>query len=142
MNEVNPNDTLARRVIDIAKHNRTGDAFMKGELRRQVSDCADVAAASTFYKFPEDAILSLHTRILVHQSQAAQNGHSTRRGSNSSPPRMLAARGGGGERTGKVDGMDHDQSDRIAAEPSRKGGLTRAGKDVRLLQGRIVVFPS
>jgi pre-mRNA-splicing factor ATP-dependent RNA helicase DHX38/PRP16 len=32
MNAVNPNDTLARRVIDIAKHNRTGDAFIKGEL--------------------------------------------------------------------------------------------------------------
>lgn len=113
MNAVNPNDTLARRVIDIAKHNRSGDTFVK--------------AVSAFYKFPEDAILSLHTRILVHQSQAAQNGTANgRRGSHGSPPRMLAARGEGGV----MDGMDHDRSDRIESEPSRKGGLTRAGKDV------------
>ncbi|KAI9639032.1 putative RNA helicase [Dioszegia hungarica] len=113
MNAVNPNDTLARRVIDIAKHNRTGDAFIK--------------AVSTFYKFPEDGILSLHTRILVHQSQVAKNGN--RRGSDGSPPRMLAPRAGSSKVNENVDGMDHDKSDRIESEPSRKGGLTRAGKD-------------
>jgi pre-mRNA-splicing factor ATP-dependent RNA helicase DHX38/PRP16 len=30
MNAINPNDLLAKRVIDIAKYNRTGDAFIKG----------------------------------------------------------------------------------------------------------------
>jgi len=30
MNIINPNDLLARRVIDIARHNRTGDSFIKG----------------------------------------------------------------------------------------------------------------
>jgi pre-mRNA-splicing factor ATP-dependent RNA helicase DHX38/PRP16 len=112
MNIVNPNDTLARRVIDIAKHNRSGEAFVK--------------AVSTFGKLPEDAILSLHTRILVHQSQAIQG--TGRRGSHGSPPRMIGARKGpGGE---EMDGMDHDRSDRIESEPSRKGGLTRAGSNV------------
>lgn len=95
-----------------------------------IPSCADfVIAVSAFYKFPEDAILSLHTRILVHQSQVAQNGG--RRESNNSPPRMLGARGAGGERNQSMDGMDHDRSDRIEAEPARKGGLTRAG-DVSL----------
>lgn len=31
MNAVNPNDTLAKRVMDIAKHNRTGDSFVRGQ---------------------------------------------------------------------------------------------------------------
>jgi len=31
MNMVNPNDILAQRVIDIAKHNRSGEAFINGE---------------------------------------------------------------------------------------------------------------
>jgi len=30
MNAINPNDLLAKRVIDIAKYNRTGDSFIKG----------------------------------------------------------------------------------------------------------------
>jgi hypothetical protein len=30
MNLVNPNDTLARNVIEIARHNRSGEAFSKG----------------------------------------------------------------------------------------------------------------
>jgi pre-mRNA-splicing factor ATP-dependent RNA helicase DHX38/PRP16 len=32
MNLVNPNDILAQRVVDIARGNRSGDAFCKGEL--------------------------------------------------------------------------------------------------------------
>lgn len=31
MNSINPNDLLAKRVIDIAQYNRTGDSFIKGE---------------------------------------------------------------------------------------------------------------
>jgi pre-mRNA-splicing factor ATP-dependent RNA helicase DHX38/PRP16 len=38
---------------------------------------------------------------------------------------MLGARGAGGERQ-NVEGMDHDSSDVLAAEPRRKGGLIRS----------------
>lgn len=30
MNQVNPNDLLGKRIVDIAKGNRTGDAFLRG----------------------------------------------------------------------------------------------------------------
>lgn len=71
-------------------------------------------------------MLSLHSRIFAHLAVSSQNGH--RRGSNNSPPRMFGASGSGGD---KVEGMDHDKSDILAAEPKRKGGLMRAGGDVR-----------
>ena len=32
MNTINPNDLLAQRVIDIARGNRSGDAFVKGDI--------------------------------------------------------------------------------------------------------------
>jgi pre-mRNA-splicing factor ATP-dependent RNA helicase DHX38/PRP16 len=38
---------------------------------------------------------------------------------------MIGARGAGGEKE-NVEGMDHDRSDVLAAEPRRKGGLTRS----------------
>ncbi|WVR08169.1 hypothetical protein IAU60_005215 [Kwoniella sp. DSM 27419] len=114
MNAVNPNDLLGRRVVEIALGNRSGDAFLR--------------AVSTFGKFPEEAMLSLHTRILAHQSMTQSNG---RRGSNHSPPRMMGGRaGGGGDR---MEGMDHDDSDRLAPEPVRKGGLRR-------VEGETVAF--
>lgn len=121
MNAINPNDLLAKRVIDIAKYNRTGDAFIKGMSSDQSK--TDGIAVSAFGKFPEDTILSLHTRILTQLAVDAQNGK--RRGSGHSPPRMLGARGAGGERQ-NVEGMDHDSSDVLAAEPRRKGGLIRS----------------
>ena len=68
-------------------------------------------------------MLSLHTRILAQLAVDSKNG--TRRGSGHSPPRMLGARGAGGEKE-NVEGMDHDRSDVLAAEPRRKGGLTRS----------------
>jgi pre-mRNA-splicing factor ATP-dependent RNA helicase DHX38/PRP16 len=34
---------------------------------------------------------------------------------------------------GDMDGMEHDTSDTLAAEPKRKGGLMRAGGDVSVL---------
>ncbi|KAL7425016.1 Pre-mRNA-splicing factor ATP-dependent RNA helicase PRP16 [Cryptotrichosporon argae] len=102
MNTVNPNDTLARRVMDIARHNRTSDSFLK--------------AVSAFGKFPEDAILSIHTRILTFESM-----HPRRPSNNMSPPR----RAGAGEV--KVEGMDHDSHDTLESEPKRKGGLLRSG---------------
>ncbi|KAK4688722.1 pre-mRNA-splicing factor ATP-dependent RNA helicase DHX38/PRP16, partial [Tremellales sp. Uapishka_1] len=128
MNAINPNDLLARRIIDIAKFNRTGDAFIK--------------AVSTFGKFPEDTMLSLHSRILAHQSVASHNGTGTqRRGSQHSPPRMMgsAAKGDGDV---KVEGMDHDSSDILAAEPRRKGGLMRSGGDIHTFKVPNAARPS
>ncbi|KIR34642.1 pre-mRNA-splicing factor ATP-dependent RNA helicase PRP16 [Cryptococcus deuterogattii 99/473] len=110
MNQVNPNDLLGKRIVDIAKGNRTGDAFLR--------------AVSTFGQFPRDPMLSLHTRILAHLSVLqAQNQSGARRGSGHSPPRMLGGRPAGEQ----VEGMDHDDTDTLAPEPVRKGGLRRAG---------------
>lgn len=76
-------------------------------------------------------MLSLHTRILTHQFMVKpqQNGGSSqRRGSAHSPPRMLCARGPGGDQNGgDMSGMEHDTSDVLEAEPRRKGGLMRSG---------------
>jgi pre-mRNA-splicing factor ATP-dependent RNA helicase DHX38/PRP16 len=105
LNTVNPNDLLAKQVINIAKYNRTGAAFVK--------------AVSTFGKFSEDTMLNLHTRILTHLSITAQH----------SPPRMFGGSNAAKEEK-NVDGMIHDNTDILAAEPKRKGGLTRSGGDV------------
>lgn len=81
-------------------------------------------AVSTFGQFPRDPMLSLHTRILAHLSVLqAQNQSGARRGSGHSPPRMLGGRPAGEQ----VEGMDHDDTDTLAPEPVRKGGLRRAG---------------
>ena len=98
-----------------------------------------LVAVSTFGKFPEETMLSIHTRILVHLSQTSQhahnavqngqNGHQQRRGSNHSPLRMMGGKGAGADNDTMV-GMDHDTSDILAAEPRRKGGLMRSGGDV------------
>lgn len=53
----------------------------------------------TFGKFPEDAVLSLHQRILAHDALASASSG------------------------GSMSGMDHEDSDVLAAEPRRKGGL-------------------
>lgn len=42
---------------------------------------------------------------------------------------MLGANGAGGQED-RMEGMDHDSSDTLAAEPKRKGGLMRSGEDV------------
>jgi pre-mRNA-splicing factor ATP-dependent RNA helicase DHX38/PRP16 len=103
MNSINPNDLLAKRIIDIARGNRSAEAFLR--------------ATSTFGKFPEDTMLGLHTRILVHLSQTA---HQFTRSA-------LPGRNGEVKEEEKVDGMDHDSSDRMLAEPRRKGGLMQSG---------------
>lgn len=78
-------------------------------------------------------MLSLHSRILAQLAVDSKNG--VRRGSGHSPPRMLGARGAGGNE--RVEGMDHDRSDVLAAEPRRKGGLTRS--DNVSLSKRVVI---
>ncbi|CDZ97652.1 pre-mrna splicing factor [Phaffia rhodozyma] len=55
LNIPNPNDLLARRVIDIAKSNPSSTAFGR--------------ACSAFGKFPPDSLDALHTEIIVHLSQ-------------------------------------------------------------------------
>lgn len=103
MNMVNPNDTLAQRVVEIARHNRSGDAFCRGECSVALPPLT--VAVATFGKFPEDAMLSLHSRILAHESLASK---------------MNAA-------GVKVEGMDHGDSDVLAAEAPRRGGLRQTG---------------
>jgi len=61
---------------------------------------------SAFGKFPEDKILSLHARIIAHEALAAQ------RDSN------------GGI---KVEGMEHEDGDTLAADEPRRGGLRQSG---------------
>lgn len=63
---------------------------------------------STFGKFPEDQLLSLHSRILAHEALASQG----------------RPRGGNGV---KVEGMDHEDSDVLASDAPRRGGLRQSG---------------
>lgn len=128
MNQVNPNDLLGKRIVDIAKGNRTGDAFLRGfYFPLHISSHTELLtfslAVSTFGQFPSEPMLSLHTRILAHLSVLqGQNQSGARRRSEHSPPRML-----GGRPVGEnVEGMDHDDTDTLAPEPVRKGGLRRA----------------
>lgn len=77
---------------------------------------ADVPAAKGFGNFPEDRLLSLHTRILANEALLS------RRKSNEGGLRPTP---GSREET-EVDGMDHGDSDVLAAEAPRKGGLRQA----------------
>lgn len=143
MNAINPNDLLAKRVIDIAQYNRTGNAFIKGKCcQSSISpECVrltDWTAVSAFGKFPEETVLSLHTRILAQLAVEGQNGN--RRGSGHSPPRMIGAKGAGGDKA-NMTGMDHDHSDVLAAEPRRKGGLVRSD-NVRSMASTVSLVPS
>ncbi|EIW71616.1 hypothetical protein TREMEDRAFT_67867 [Tremella mesenterica DSM 1558] len=110
LNSINPNDLLAKRVIDIAKYNRTGDSFLK--------------ATAAFGKFPEDTMLSMHSRILAHLAMSRATRHRS-----GSPD---GTKGGGEE--GGMEGMDHEAGDTLAAEPKRKGGLMRSGESVAYRQ--------
>lgn len=64
---------------------------------------------STFGKFSEESLLSLHSRILAHESLMASRAD-------------LSPRGGV-----KMEGMDHDSSDILAADAPSKGGLRQSG---------------
>jgi hypothetical protein len=59
MNAINPNDLLAKRVIDIAKYNRTGDSFIKGTTI-ELTASADLADNHS-----SDGIWQVHRRINV-----------------------------------------------------------------------------
>lgn len=64
----------------------------------------------------------MHSRILTHLSMHG--------GGAMSPPKMMGGRRLSGGENRRVDGMDHDMTDVLAAEPKRKGGLMRSGGDV------------
>lgn len=57
MNAINPNDLLAKRVIDIAKYNRTGDSFIKG-METQLEVDLGVADKHSF-----DGVWQIHRRV-------------------------------------------------------------------------------
>jgi pre-mRNA-splicing factor ATP-dependent RNA helicase DHX38/PRP16 len=108
---VNPNDTLAKRVIDIARHNHTGDGFIK--------------AASSFGKFDHDFLLSLHSEILAYLSAVS---HSAKGSENGAGPSM--ERGNthvGNDLETMDDGMRHDSGDVQPAASRQRGGLMRTG---------------
>lgn len=69
-------------------------------------------AAKYIGNFPEDRMLSLHTRILANEALLA------RRRSNAADTRAP-----GGVVKREVEGMDHGDQDVLAAEAPRKGGL-------------------
>lgn len=123
-NTLNPNDAFGRSVVDIARHNRSGEAFLTGMSMLFENIATDMPATAAFGKFPREAMLDLHTEILAYLSASATNPTARRRSSASSPPRMLGAREG----EESLEGMAHDSSDRLMPEPKRKGGLIRPGE--------------
>lgn len=109
LNLVNPNDLLAKRVIDIARHNHSGDAFVK--------------AASTFGKFDREFLLSLHSEILANLSLASGT---ERRASHGSPNEANTKLGG----DSTDGGVTHEERDIQPADAPRRGGLySAAGSD-------------
>lgn len=105
MNLINPNDLLARRVIDIAKNNSL-EAFVKG-----LSSCLSGSplltryhwiASKGFGNFKDSFLTEIHSEILSHAKQEA-NGHVPQ----------------------PVKGITITDSDVLEPEPVRQGGLVR-----------------
>jgi pre-mRNA-splicing factor ATP-dependent RNA helicase DHX38/PRP16 len=116
---VNPNDTLAKRVIDIARHNRSGDAFVK--------------AASSFGKFDNDYLLGLHSQILAYLAAESSegSGNRARRTSHGSTDPAVENRSNlhvGQDEKEIDDGMVHGKSDVQPGSDGKKGGLFRTGE--------------
>jgi pre-mRNA-splicing factor ATP-dependent RNA helicase DHX38/PRP16 len=102
---------LAKRVIDIARHNHSGEAFSK--------------AASSFGKFDKDFLLSLHTEILAHLSAVSHHSNGADNGQGPSMERGNMHVGNDGENLD--DGMRHDSGDVQPASSRQRGGLMRTG---------------
>jgi len=108
-NTINPNDLLARSVIDIAK-SQSKLAFVKGSgvflsrlARCQLtSNLRAFTAAGTFGKFQQQFLEELHDEIASHVQQQKTG---------------LVAQ--------PVQGFNVIDSDVLAPEPVRKGGLVR-----------------
>ena len=112
LNTVNPNDLLAKRVIDIARHNHSGEAFSK--------------AASSFGKFEKDFLLSLHTEILAHLSAVSHQSNGTENGQGG-PSMERGNMHVGNDGEGLDDGMTHESGDVQPASSRQRGGLIRTG---------------
>lgn len=107
---MNPNDLLAKRVIDIARHNHSGEAFHK--------------AASSFGKFDKDFLLSLHAEILAHLSAVSHSSNGEHRAGTS----MERGNAHVGNDTEQLDdGMTHESGDVQPAASRQRGGLIRTG---------------
>jgi pre-mRNA-splicing factor ATP-dependent RNA helicase DHX38/PRP16 len=125
LNTVNPNDTLAKRVIDIARHNRSGDAFVK--------------AASSFGKFDNEFLLGIHSQILAFLSANsvegfAATGRRTSHGASDTAAIENRANLHVGQDEKEIDdGMVHSKSDVQPASEARKGGLFRTGEVSRMM---------
>lgn len=110
LNTVNPNDLLAKRVVDIARHNSSGEAFIK--------------AASSFGKFDTDFLLSLHSQILAHLAAASKtSGNGQRRTSISEGGKAHA----GNDMNPSEDAGSQHTGDVQPAAPRQRGGLVRTG---------------
>ncbi|KAJ9104349.1 hypothetical protein QFC19_003991 [Naganishia cerealis] len=120
LNTVNPNDVLAKRVIDIARHNRTGDAFVK--------------AASSFGKFDNEFLLGIHSQILAYLSAESMEGSASkarRTSHGSSDTAAIESRSNlhvGQDEREVDDGMVHGKSDVQPASEAKRGGLFRTGE--------------
>lgn len=119
LNTVNPNDTLAKRVIDIARHNRSGDAFVK--------------AASSFGKFDSDFLLGIHSQILAYLAAESSEGSGSRarRASHGSTDPAVENRSNlhiGQDERDVDDGMVHGKADVQPGSDGKKGGLFRTGE--------------
>lgn len=106
LNLINPNDLLARRVIDIAQTN-SADSFVQGALRPLLlslnqSKFSRHVAAKGFGKFKDSFLAELHDEILSHAKQEA-NGHVPE----------------------PVNGITVIDSDVLEPDPVRQGGLVR-----------------
>ena len=107
LNTINPNDLLARRVIDIAKNNAR-EGFIQGIQSFISPDFIFgltknfLTAAKGFGKFKDSFLAELHDEILSHLKQEA-NGHVP----------------------APVNGITVIDSDVLEPEPVRQGGLMR-----------------
>lgn len=118
LNTINPNDLLARRVIDIANSNSV-DGFTQGLCSilsftgtNTLFPCRQQAAA-TFGKFKASFLSELHSDILAHLKQEASG----------LIPKPVVGMGI----------VVHD-SEVLAPEPVRKGGLVRNDNVSQLIQ--------
>lgn len=103
-NTINPNDLLAKRVIEIAKANAR-DAFVKGQSTHALSVLAShtpCSAAGSFGRFQQHFLEELHDDIHSHVKQQESG---------------LVPR--------PVHGMNVIDSEVLAPEPQRQGGLVR-----------------
>jgi pre-mRNA-splicing factor ATP-dependent RNA helicase DHX38/PRP16 len=110
LNIVNPNDLLARTVINLAR-THPPEGFAKGVPSHPILSCGFlylmcrvITAARAFGKFQDSFLAELHSEILSHEKREATGAPST------------------------VAGIIVHDSDVLEPEPVRQGGLVRPDK--------------